>query len=109
MVDDHYSTPTLADNLAEMVMEAVQKDLQGMFHASRSERISRYEFAKQIAKASNLDSSLIKPIRMSQLTSWIAKRPKDSSLNTDKIQKQLKTRLLNITEGLNRMKEEAEK
>jgi len=107
VVEDHYNTPTLADNLAEMALEAVQKDLQGLYHASGSQRISRYEFAKQIAKIFNLDQNLIKPIKMSQLTAWIAKRPKDSSLNTDKIQKQLKTKPLNITEGLNKMKKEA--
>jgi dTDP-4-dehydrorhamnose reductase len=109
VVKDHYNTPTLADNLAEMALEAVQKDLQGLYHASGSERISRYEFALQIAKIFNLDSSLIKPIKMSQLTAWVAKRPRDSSLNIDKIQKQLKTKPLNITEGLNRMKKEEAK
>jgi dTDP-4-dehydrorhamnose reductase len=108
VVEDHYNTPTLADNLAEITIETVQKDLKGLYHASGSERISRYEFAKQIAKIFNLNQSLIKPIKMSQLTAWVAKRPKDSSLNTEKIQKQLKTKPLNITEGLNRMKKEAE-
>jgi len=108
VVEDHYNTPTLADTLAEITLEAIQKNLQGLYHASGSERISRYAFAKQIAKTFNLDPNLIKPIKMSQLTAWIAKRPKDSSLNTDKIQKQLKTKPLNITEGLNRMKKEAE-
>ncbi len=107
VVEDHYNTPTLADNLAEMALEAVQKDLRGVYHASGSQRISRYEFAKQIAKAFNLDQNLVKPMKMSQLTAWIAKRPRDSSLNTDKIQKQLKTKPLNITEGLDRMKDEA--
>jgi len=108
VVEDHYNTPTLADNLAEITLEAIQKDLQGLYHASGSERISRYAFAKQIAKAFNLDQNLVKPIKMSQLTAWVAKRPKDSSLNTDKIQKKLKTKPLNVTEGLNRMKKEAE-
>jgi dTDP-4-dehydrorhamnose reductase len=108
VVEDHYNTPTLTDNLAEITLEAIQKDLQGLYHASGSERVSRYAFAKQIAKAFNLDPNLIKPIKMSQLTAWIAKRPKDSSLNTQKIQKQLKTKPLNITDGLNRMKKEAE-
>jgi dTDP-4-dehydrorhamnose reductase len=106
VVEDHYNTPTLADNLAEMAVEVAKKDLQGLYHASGSERISRYEFAKQIARTFNLSSDLIRPVRMSQLTAWIAKRPRDSSLNTRKIQKQLKTKPLNITEGLNKMKEE---
>jgi dTDP-4-dehydrorhamnose reductase len=108
VVEDHYNTPTLADNLAEITLEAVQKDLHGLYHASGSQRISRYEFARQIARTFNLDQNLIKPIKMEQLTNWIAKRPKDSSLNTNKVQEQLKTKPLNITEGLNRMKKEAE-
>jgi len=97
VVEDHYNTPTLADNLAEMVLEALQRGLKGLYHASGSERISRYEFAKKIAESFQLDSSLIKPIRMSQLAAWIARRPRDSSLSTDKIRKQLRTRPLNIT------------
>jgi len=105
VVEDHYNTPTLADNLAEIIMETIQEDLHGLHHASGTQRISRYEFAKRIAETYNLDQSLIKPIKMRQLTAWIAKRPKDSSLNTSKIQKQLKTRLLNLSEGLNKMKE----
>jgi len=108
VVEDHYNTPTLADNLAEIAVEIVQRDLQGLYHASGPERISRYEFAKQIAKTYNLNSDLVKPVKMSQLTAWIARRPKDSSLKTGKIQKQLKTRPLDITEGLNRMRKKAE-
>jgi len=108
VVQDHYNTPTLADNLAEMAIETAQRDLQGLYHASGSERISRYGFARKIAKTFSLDSRLIKPIKMSQLTAWIAQRPKDSSLNTEKIQKQLTTKPLNISEGLNKMKKEAE-
>ena len=108
VVEDHYNTPTLANNLAEMVIEAVQKDLQGLYHTSGSEKISRYEFARKIAKTFHLDKDLIKPIKMKQLTAWIAKRPIDSSLDVGKIQKQLKTKPLNITDGLNKMKKEAE-
>jgi len=106
VVDDHYNTPTLADNLAEIAIEVAEKDLRGLYHASGRERISRYEFAKQIARAFNLSADLVKPVKMSQLIDWIAKRPRDSSLNTSKIQKQLKTKPLNIIEGLNKMKEE---
>jgi dTDP-4-dehydrorhamnose reductase len=106
VVDDHYNTPTLADNLSEIAIEVAEKDRRGLYHASGRERISRYEFAKQIAKTFNLNAELVKPVKMSQLTAWIAKRPRDSSLNTSKIQKQLKTKPLDIIEGLNKMKEE---
>lgn len=105
IIKDHYNTPTLADNLAEIIIEVVQKNLQGLYHTSGSQRISRYEFAQQIAKIFNLDQSLIKPIKMNQITVWTAKRPKDSSLNINKIKGLLKTRPLNINEGLKKMKE----
>jgi dTDP-4-dehydrorhamnose reductase len=108
VVEDHYNTPTLADNLAEMAIEAIQKDLQGVYHACGSERIGRYEFARQIARAFDLNQNLIRPIKMEQLTAWIAKRPRDSSLNTNKIRSQLEAKPLNITEGLDRMKKGAE-
>jgi dTDP-4-dehydrorhamnose reductase len=106
VVEDHYNTPTLANNLAEIALESLQRDLQGVYHASGSERVSRYEFAQRIAETFQLDLSLVRPIKMSQLTAWVAKRPRDSSLDTGKIRKQLRTRPLNITEGLNRMKAE---
>jgi len=108
VVEDHYNTPTLADNLAEMAIETILKDLQGVYHACGSERIGRYEFARQIARAFDLNQNLIRPIKMEQLTAWIAKRPRDSSLNTNKIRSQLEAKPLNITEGLDRMKKEAE-
>jgi dTDP-4-dehydrorhamnose reductase len=109
VVDDHFNTPTLADSLARMALEVGTRDLRGIFHTSGCERISRYEFAKQIAKTFDLDSDLIKPIKMNELKAWVAKRPKDSSLSTEKIQKQLRTKPLNINEGLQRLKAEMEK
>lgn len=108
VVDDHFNTPTLAENLAKMTLEVGARDLQGIFHTSGRERISRYEFARKIAQFFDLNSSLIKPIKMNELRAWIAKRPKDSSLNTKKIQEQLKTKPLDINEGLSKLKEEME-
>ena len=108
VVEDHFNTPTLADNLAEMAIEVAERNLQGLFHASGCERISRFELAKEIARAFNLNSDLIKPLRMSELKAWVAKRPRDSSLSTEKIQKQLITKPLNITEELRKLKEEWE-
>jgi dTDP-4-dehydrorhamnose reductase len=103
VVEDHYTSPTLVDNLAHMTIEALEKDLAGLYHASGSQRISRFEFARQIAQVFALDQDLIKPTSMSRLTAWVAKRPRDSSLNTISIQKQLETRPLNIAEGLESM------
>jgi len=103
VVDDHYNSPTLADNLAEVLLELAQADLVGIYHTAGSERISRYNFAVEIAKKFDLDVSLIAPVKMNELKIWIAKRPRDSSLCINKAQKQLKTRFLNIQESLKSM------
>lgn len=108
VVEDHINTPTLVDNLAEITLETAEKDLRGLYHASGSQRINRFEFAKQIAITFNLNSDLVGPIKMNELTSWVAKRPRDSSLDTGKIQKQLIAKPLNIMQGLQILKEEME-
>jgi len=108
VVEDHYNTPTLADNLAEMAVETAERNLRGIYHAAGSERTSRYEFARQIAETFRLDAALIQPVKMKDLTFWVARRPKDSSLNTSKIQKQLETKPLSVPEGLEKMRKEVE-
>lgn len=104
VVDDHYNSPTLADNLAEAVLKAVEKDARGVYHAAGTERVSRYDFAVKVAQTFDLEKEFIKPIKMDELTAWTAKRPRDSSLCVDKIQKELGVKLLNVDEGLARMK-----
>jgi len=108
VVNNHYNSPTLADNLAEAMLEVIERDLRGLYHISGRERINRFEFALKIAKRFDLDSSLIKAIKMDQLKVWVAKRPRDSSLCVNKVQKELKVKLLNVEEGLRIMREEAE-
>jgi dTDP-4-dehydrorhamnose reductase len=109
VMDDHFNSPTLADNLAEIIVEMLQKDLRGTYHTAGDERISRYEFARRIAEAFNLNEELITPIKMDELKVWIAKRPRDSSLCVDKAKRKLKTRILNVEESGVRLRELEEK
>jgi len=107
VVDDHYNSPTLADNLAELLLEAVENGLIGLYHIAGRERICRFEFALEIARTFGLNSELVKPIKMAELKAWVARRPRDSSLRVDKIWKELKTKPLDVSEGLKLMKEQA--
>ncbi|MEA2090668.1 MAG: sugar nucleotide-binding protein [Thermoproteota archaeon] len=109
VITDHYNTPTLTNNLAQVIGEAVEKDLNGLYHASGAERISRYHFAEKIAQKFNLAKNQIKPTKMKNLENsgtWLAKRPPDSSLETSKIQNQITTKLFNVNEALEAMKKE---
>jgi len=104
VVEDHYNSPTLADNLAEAVIEAVESRVGGVYHAAGSERISRYDLALKVAETFNFDATLVRPIRMSELKAWTAKRPKDSSLCVDKTQREIGVELLDVKRGLTEMK-----
>ena len=84
IVNDQYVTPTYNYDLAKQLNALIKKDAQGIFHTAGGERISRYEFALKVANVFGFDADLIKPVSMNALN-WIARRPRDSSLDTSKI------------------------
>ena len=108
IVTDQYTSPTYADNLADVLLTMVKKDVKGIFHTAGSERIGRYEFAEKIADVFDLNKELINPITSNSLKQK-AKRPMDSSLDVSKTEKEIGIHLMNIYEGLNEMKREIDK
>ena len=49
---DQISTPTSADDLAEVIMKLIDSEEYGIYHASCEGMCSRYEFAKEIVRLS---------------------------------------------------------
>jgi len=107
IVTDQFITPTLNTNLAKMVLECAERELKGIFHLAGATRVSRFEFAKEIAKEFELDENLIIPARMDDIN-WIAKRPKDSSLNTSKAQNLPDEKPYELKKALKVLKEDME-
>ncbi len=105
IVTDQWNSPTLNTNLAEMVLEIVERKIKGTYHLAGATRINRYDFSKLIARKFNLDTNLITP-NLTKEFSWTAKRPKDSSLNIEKAQHALKNKPLKTNQALERMKRE---
>jgi len=106
VAEDHYNSPTLADDLAEMIMRIVEMNASGVYHTAGSERVSRYDFAMKTAETFELDKLLVMPVKMKDLKVWLAKRPRDSSLSVDKIRRELEVSPLDLNEALKRMKQE---
>ena len=104
---DQWNSPTLNVNLAEMIVEIVERRLLGTFHLAGATRISRYDFARLIARKFNLDERLIQPITSNEI-SWIAQRPRDSSLNVEKASRTLKIKPLDIHRSLEILRSELE-
>jgi dTDP-4-dehydrorhamnose reductase len=105
VVTDQFITPTLNSNLAAIVLEAGERQLDGTYHLAGASRISRYDFARTVAGMLDLDLSLISPCRMEDMK-WAAKRPRDSSLDTSKAAKHLNEKPLLIEEAMQRLKDE---
>jgi dTDP-4-dehydrorhamnose reductase len=102
---DQWNSPTLNTSLAEMTLDAIEQRLTGTYHLSGATRISRYDFATQLAKTFNLNQSLLIPIATKDLK-LPAKRPSDSSLNLKKAQQALNNKPMQIVQALEKLKTE---
>mgnify|MGYP002681981427 CR=1 FL=1 len=105
VVTDQFITPTLNSNLAAMVLEAGERHLYGTYHLAGASRISRYDFARTVARMLDLDLNLTSPCRMEDMN-WAAKRPRDSSLDTSKAAKLLKEKPLSMEQAMQKLKRE---
>lgn len=102
IVTDQINSPTLADNAGEAIFEIARQNKNGIFHTAGNEAINRFDFTKKIAEAFDLDESLINPTT-SEVFKQKAPRPRDSSLNVNKVEKELGMKMETCTESLNRM------
>lgn len=101
---DQYTTPTQARLLAEAVLEIVDRRLTGIFHVV-GERMSRYEFALRLARTLGFDENLIEKAEMKDMK-WFAKRPRDSSLNSEHTRSILKTDFRSSGKAFKTLREE---
>jgi dTDP-4-dehydrorhamnose reductase len=83
-VKDHIRTPTLIDDIAKALLALAAKDQRGTFHVAGPQALSSYEMARKIAEHFSLPKRLVRPVSASGLKQD-AQRPRDSSLNTDKL------------------------
>lgn len=103
-IKDVFFTPILVNNLSEALLELYKLKYKGIIHIAGSENCSKLEFAYKIAKVFKLNKNLIEPISVDSLN-FKARRSKNMTLNTQKAQTLLKTKLLNVEEGLIKFKE----
>jgi dTDP-4-dehydrorhamnose reductase len=105
VVTDQWNSPTFADNCARILLGLLENDKSGIYHASGSERMSRFEFAVKVAEIFGFGPDLMMPVKSGELK-LKAKRPFDSSLNVDKITGDLGTKPSGVEESLRQMKKQ---
>jgi dTDP-4-dehydrorhamnose reductase len=107
IITDQWVSPTLNTNLAEMILEIMEKKLTGTYHLAGATPLNRHEFTTLIAETFQLDRALISPVKSSEMK-WLAKRPKNTSLNVEKALKTLKNKPLKIQDALSILREETQ-
>jgi len=105
IVDDQIGNPTLADDLAAAIQRVIERNATGIYHIAGSELIDRYRFAVQVAEVFDLDKSLIKRIKTSDLKQ-MAPRPLNSGFIMDKAATELGIRMRGVVEALTEYKKQ---
>jgi dTDP-4-dehydrorhamnose reductase len=106
IVHDQIGSPTLADNLAEMVLALATSNERGVFNTVGADVVSRLEFSTAIAREFGLDQSLIVPITTAEL-GQPAPRPLRAGLVMDKFRRAFpNVGVLGVAEGVARLKNE---
>jgi dTDP-4-dehydrorhamnose reductase len=101
---DAYFAPLLANDLAELILTMLDRGLSGLYHVVGSERISKYEFARSLARAFGQPMDRVVPTKVGEAR-LKARRPLDTSLNTHKIAKDLGYSMPDVQSGLCRFRE----
>nr|MBI4156484.1 SDR family oxidoreductase [Candidatus Woesearchaeota archaeon] len=96
---DVYSTPTYLPYLCKTLDDMIELGVAGLFHIAGSERVSRFEFAKLVAREFSYDENLIHGIEAPE--SFL--NPRDSSLDSSKIKDLLNLKWKSISSALEEM------
>lgn len=98
-VIDQNITPTYVGNIARAIAVLTERGSQGVYHVSSLNYTTPFEFAKLIAKAFKLDSSLINHITLEEYNQGKkAKLLKNSWLSSEKFNKEFGEDILHSVE-----------
>lgn len=104
VVDNVYSKPLFAKSCAEVIWAVINQERDGIYHVAGRDHVSLYEFALTVAKIFALDRNLICPMPDSFFPE-LAPRPRDTSFDTTKMERELGILPLSLEVGLRQMKE----
>jgi dTDP-4-dehydrorhamnose reductase len=85
VVSDQTGSPTYTKDLAKLIVDMIETDKYGIYHATNEGQCSWYQFAKEIFRLSNIQIDL-KPISSSEYPTK-AKRPLNSLLSKESLAK----------------------
>ncbi|MEF9955017.1 MAG: dTDP-4-dehydrorhamnose reductase [Clostridium sp.] len=85
VVDDQIGSPTYTYDLARLLVDMIQSEQYGRYHATNEGLCSWYEFAVEIFKQAGMSEVKVTPVDSSKFPSK-AKRPSNSRISKDKLE-----------------------
>ncbi len=107
VVDDQFTSPTLADVLADIIIRVAASEDRKLYHVSGTNCMSRYEFARRIANITGHSLERIQAIDTNSIRQ-LAKRPKNSCLNCNRVQEELQFKLPDLDQSLETFRSQLE-
>lgn len=84
VVNDQIGSPTYTQDLAVLLVDMVESDRYGAYHATNEGLCSWYEFAVEIFRQAGMGDVRVTPVDSTEFPSR-AKRPKNSRMSKDKL------------------------
>jgi dTDP-4-dehydrorhamnose reductase len=84
VVDDQHGRPTIADDLARVVVDAAERGADGLLHLTNQGTMSRYELAREIVGLAGRDPDLVRPCSSAEYPS-AARRPRNGALSSERL------------------------
>lgn len=84
VVDDQIGSPTYTYDLARLLVDMIQTEEYGRYHATNEGLCSWYEFVCEIFRQAGMNDVKVTPVDSSQFPAK-AKRPKNSRMNREKL------------------------
>lgn len=88
VVDDQIGSPTYTYDLARLLVDMIQTDRYGRYHATNEGLCSWYEFAVEIFKQAGMNEVKVTPVSTEEYTAMYpnqAKRPMNSRISKEKL------------------------
>ena len=108
VVDDQIGSPTYTYDLARLLVDMIQTEKYGRYHATNEGICSWYEFACEIFRQAGMDEVKVTPVDSSGFPAK-AKRPSNSRMSKEKLTQQGFERLPSWQDALERYLKELEK
>lgn len=100
-------SPVLVNDLAEWILDLIERGCGGIFHMGSPEPVSKYEFIRTLAAVFELDGSLVRESSI-QTSRLVAPRPRRTWLRTAKIAAAVGRSTPGVPDGLRKFRALAE-